>query len=69
MRFTVCLVLVIGALYVLAGIALYAFQNRLLYVPESADQDHAGRGRDALRRNCIGRQRWGAADWVVHAVG
>ena len=36
MRFTVCLVLVIGALYVLAGIALYAFQNRLLYVPESA---------------------------------
>ena len=35
MRFTVCLVLVIGALYVLAGIALYAFQNRLLYVPES----------------------------------
>ena len=36
MRFTVCIVLVIGALYVLAGIALYAFQNRLLYVPESA---------------------------------
>ena len=36
MRFTVCIVLVIGALYVLAGIALYAFQNRLLYVPEAA---------------------------------
>ena len=36
MRFTVCIVLVIGVLYVLAGIALYAFQNRLLYVPESA---------------------------------
>ena len=35
MRFAFCLVLVVGALYVLAGIALYAFQNRLLYVPES----------------------------------
>ena len=36
MRFTIYIVLLVGVLYVLAGIALYAFQNRLLYVPEVA---------------------------------
>lgn len=36
MRVAICLVLLVGVLYVLAGIALYAFQHRLIYVPDAA---------------------------------